>query len=55
MTPLEVVVRQGEIIRLQSEMITGMYGILAQHEALDEIEKDMEKIEALKKEIQDEI
>ena len=51
MPPVLVIEKQNEIIQLQSQLIADLYNELAQHTAVDNAEKELEKIEALKKEI----
>lgn len=49
--PVLIIEKQNEIIQLQSRLITDLYNELAQHAAVDNAEKELEKIEALKREI----
>ena len=49
--PLAIIEKQNEIITMQSQLITDLYNELAQHTAVDEIEKRLSKIEAAKKEV----
>ncbi|MBQ8918834.1 MAG: hypothetical protein IJ056_01825 [Acidaminococcaceae bacterium] len=49
--PVLIIEKQNEIIQLQSQLIADLYNELAQHTAADNAEKELEKIEALKREI----
>lgn len=49
--PLAIIEKQNEIITMQSQLITELYNELAQHTAVDEIEKRLSEIEAAKKEV----
>ncbi|MBQ9698239.1 MAG: hypothetical protein IJV46_06850 [Acidaminococcaceae bacterium] len=49
--PCLIIEKQNEIIRLQSQLIADLCNELAQHAALDRTEKELEIIEALKREI----
>ncbi len=51
MNLLQVVEKQNEIIENQSKLITELCMELAQHAALDEIEAELSKIDALKGEL----
>lgn len=51
MPPVLIIEKQNEIIQLQSQLIADLYNELAQHAAVDNAEKELEKIEALKREI----
>ena len=51
MIDFDVVEKQNEIIRLQSNIITDLCAELAQHAELDRIEAELARIEALKEEI----
>lgn len=51
MPPVLIIEKQNEIIQLQSQLIADLYNELAQHTAVGNAEKELEKIEALKKEI----
>lgn len=48
----DVIEKQNEIIRMQSELITELCSELAQHAELDRIEAKLAKIEALKEEVE---
>lgn len=48
---IAVIEKQNEIITMQSQLITDLYNELAQHTAVDEIEKRLREIEAAKKEV----
>ena len=50
MTTLEVIETQNEIIQMQSQLITDLYNMLAQHTAVDDLEKRLSEIEAAKTE-----
>ena len=49
--PLAIIEKQNEIITMQSQLITELYNELAQHTAVDEIEKRLSEIETAKKEV----
>lgn len=48
---IAVIEKQNEIITMQSQLIMDLYNELAQHTAVDEIEKRLREIEAVKKEV----
>lgn len=48
---IAVIEKQNEIITMQSQLIMDLYNELAQHTAVDEIEKRLREIEAAKKEV----
>lgn len=48
---IAVIEKQNEIITMQSQLITDLYNELAQHTAVDEIEKRLREIEVAKKEV----
>ena len=52
---LDIVEKQNEIIRLQSELITELCMELAQHVELDRIEAELAEIEVLKNEIKNRV
>ncbi len=47
----DIVEKQNEIIRLQSNIITELCAELAQHAELDRIEAELKKIEIMKEEV----
>ena len=49
--PIVIIEKQNEIITMQSQLIADLFNELAQHTAVDEIEKRLSEIEAAKKEI----
>lgn len=48
MTAIEVVECQNEIIKQQSDLIAVLFSLVGQHTAVDELEKQLKEIEALK-------
>ena len=47
---IEVIEKQNEIITMQSQLITDLYNELAQHTAVDDLEKRLSEIETVKTE-----
>ena len=47
---IAVIEKQSEIITMQSQLITDLYNELAQHTAVDDLEKRLSEIETVKTE-----
>lgn len=50
MPPVLIIEKQGEIIRMQSRLISDLYNELAQHVAAEELEERQAEIEKIKTE-----
>lgn len=48
---IAIIEKQNEIIAMQSQLITDLYNELAQHTAVDDLEKRLSEIEDAKREV----
>ena len=49
--PVVIIEKQNEIIQMQSQLIKDLFYELAQHTAVDDLEKKLSSIEAAKREV----
>jgi hypothetical protein len=47
---IAIIEKQNQIIQMQSQLITDLYNMLAQHTAVDDLEKRLSEIETVKME-----
>ena len=47
---IAIIEKQNQIIQMQSQLITDLYNMLAQHTAVDDLEKRLAEIETVKME-----